>query len=367
MIFSFDRDALLKEISVAQEIISNKNASSILSNVLLIAENNTLIIKATETVTNFQTKIPVEVKEAGETTVFCDKFISILNKLPSGEIDFKQEDTKITIQAQTKKIHYELKSITSDKFPFFSFDEKHAFFDVPAGEFKEMISHTIISVSDDQTRFFMNGVFFDQKESKFILVATDGRRLSFIEKPIYKENLEFPHVIVPTKILNIILKRAPSEGNIKVAIEEKIIFFEFANYQFSSILIEGQFPNYNRVIPEKQEKYFEVDKTELQEALSRVGILVEQKSRRIFFELEPGALTVSAQEAEIGNAHEQIPCQYDGEKIILALNYAYVDEPLKVMDSQRIRFEFTERMKAITVRPEPAKEYFHIIMPMQAE
>jgi DNA polymerase-3 subunit beta len=367
MIFTFDRDALLKEISIAQEIIANKNALSILSNVFLQAENNTLIIKATETRTNFQTKLPVDVQEEGMTTVFCDKFISILSSLPQGEIEFRQEDITVTIKPKLKDAEFQLKSIASEKFPVFSFDSKHTFFEIPSAELKEMIAHTIFSISDDETRFFMNGVYFDQKEENFILVATDGRRLSYIEKPLYHEAVESLHVIVPPKILNIIMKRAPTEGSIKVAIEERTIFFEFGNYKFSSMLIEGQFPNYSRVIPEKQEKYFEVNKSDLQDALKRVGILVEQKSRRIYFELAPGVLTITAQETEIGNAREQIPCEYAGESISIALNYVYLDEPLRVINAERIRFEFTERMKAITMRPEPATDYFHIIMPMQTE
>jgi DNA polymerase-3 subunit beta len=367
MNFTFDKDAMLKEIAIAQEIISNKNALSILSNVLLIAEDNALTIKATETRTSFETKIPVEVKEEGTTTVFCDKFINILSSLPAGEIEFKKDESSVTITPSAKKAKFQLKSIASEKFPSVSFDEKKNFFEVPASEFKSMVSQTIFSVSDDETRYFMNGVFFDQNEEKLILVATDGRRLSYCEKVIFNNDVKIPHVIVPPKVLTIILKRAPNEGVIKVAIDDKMIYFEFGNYKFSSILIEGQFPNYARVIPEQQTRYFEVDKTELQEAVKRGGTFVEQKSRRIYFELSSGTLTISSREADMGNAQEQIPCQYDGEDASIALNYVYIDEPLKALDTPRVRFEFTEVVKAVTIRPEPAKDYFHIVMPMQTE
>jgi DNA polymerase-3 subunit beta len=368
MTFTFDRDALLKEIAVAQEIIANKNPLSILSNVLLIAENNALTIKATETRTNFQTKLPVEVKEEGSTTVFCDKFIGILNSLPQGEIEFAQDDITVTIKPASRSVKFQLKSIASDKYPDFSFEEARNFFEIPSADLKEMISHTIFSVSDDETRYFMNGVFFDQRDSKLILVATDGRRLSYAEKPFPQEGVEIPHVIVPPKILNIILKRAPNEGVIKLAVEERGIFFEFGNYKMSSMLIDGQFPNYQRVIPENQTFSFEVDKNELQEALKRVGIFTEQKARRIFFEVSQDSLAVSAQENEMGSAREQIPCVYSGEEdTTIALSYTYVDDPLKAIASEKVRFEFTEKMKAITMKPEPAKDFFHIIMPMQTE
>lgn len=366
MTFTFDRDAMLKEVAVAQEIIANKNPLSILSNVLLIAENNTLTIKATETRTSFQTKLPVEVQEEGTTTVFCDKFIGILTSLPQGEIEFKQDDITASIKPKAKNVDFHLKSIGSDKFPDISFDEAHEFFEIPAADLKEMIAHTVLSVSDDESRPFLNGVYFDQQDDKFILVSTDGRRLSYAEKTL-SGGRAFPHVIVPPKILNILLKRAPNEGVIKVAIEDKDIFFEFGSYQMSSMLIEGQFPKYQRVIPENQSFFFEVNKAELQDALKRVGVFVDQKVRRTYFQVSPGALTISSQENEVGSSREQIPCEYAGEDATIAMSYVYVDDPLKTMNAERVRFEFTETMKAITIKPEPAKDYFHIVMPMQTE
>ena len=157
------------------------------------------------------------------------------------------------------------------------------------------------------------------------------------------------------------------EGNIFISVLDKTIFFKFGNYDLSSVLIDGAFTNYQRVIPEKQEFYFEIDKKELSEALRRVALLVEQKSHRVYFEITPGTLIISSQESEIGTAKEEIPCRYEGEEVKIALNYLYIEEPLKVIDSERICIEFTERMHAITLRPEPAEDFFHIIMPMQME
>src|SRR5574344_1434430 len=117
MKFTFDKDAMVKEISIAQEIISTKNALSILSNVLFIAENGSLTIKATDIKMNFETCIPVDIQEEGTTTIFCDKLISILNSLPSGDIDFIKEDIKVIIKPSSKKVKFQLKSMASDNFP----------------------------------------------------------------------------------------------------------------------------------------------------------------------------------------------------------------------------------------------------------
>jgi DNA polymerase-3 subunit beta len=367
MKFTFDRDALLKEIAIAQEIIATKNAISILSNVLLDAHNGTLTIRATDIKVNFETKIPVDIQEAGSTTVFCDKFMSIISSLPQGEVEFEQNDIKITIRPSMKKAKFQLKSITSDKFPEFTAPTSVSFFDVPVKEFKEMVNQTVFSVSDDETRYFMNGVFMEKKDEKLQLIATDGRRLAYIAKEFGISIPEFKGIIIPPKILTIINRRASDEGPLSIGVGEKNIYFRFANYEFSSVLIEGQFPNYARVIPASQDYSFEVDTKELLEALKRVALLVEQKSRRIYMTVAPGTLTISSQETEIGTAKEEIPCKYDGAEITIALNYLYLEEPVKVIGSDRVRVDFTESMKAITVKAEPAKDFFHIVMPMQME
>jgi DNA polymerase-3 subunit beta len=367
MKFSFNRDALLKEIGIAQEIIATKNAISILSNVLLEADKGTLTIKATDIKVNFETRIPVDIQESGSTTVFCDKFMSIISSLPPGEIEFDQNDIMINIRSITKKAKFQLKSITSDKFPEFSSATNLSFFDIPAKEFKEMINQTIFSVSDDETRYFMNGVFMEKKEENLQFVATDGRRLAYISKNFGIALPDFKGVIIPPKILGIITKRASDEGPISIAVGDKNIFFRFGNYEFTSVLIEGQFPNYSRVIPESQSSFFEVNTKDLIEALKRVALLVEQKSRRIYMSVAPGSLTISSQETELGTAKEEIPCEYNGAELTIALNYVYLEEPVKVIGSERVKIEFTEAMKAITLKADPDKDFFHIIMPMQME
>lgn len=367
MKFTFDRDSMIKEISIAQEIIATKNAMSILSNILLIAENNSLTIKATDVKVNFETRIPVAIEEEGSTTIFCDKFMSILSSLPSGEVEFIHNDIKVTIKPISKKVKFDLKSMASDKFPEFSSTQNVPYFDVPADQFKEMINQTIFAISDDEARYFMNGVYFEKNGDNLNMVATDGRRLAFISKPICQGVADFPSVIVPQKILTAVLKRASSEGMISVAIVEKMIYIKFGSYHFSSVLLEGQFPNYTRVIPANQTSNFELDKKDMIDALKRVALLVDQKARRVYFELNPGKLVITSQESDIGIAKEEIPCRYDGESMTMAMNYLYIDEPIKVMETDRIKFEFTEAMRAVTLKPVPEADYFHIIMPMQME
>ena len=366
MKFTCERSVLLKEIAIANEIIASKNAISILSNIYLETEDGGLIIKATDMKVNFETKVPVDVVEPGSVTVYGDKFYGILNSVPDGEIEFEQKDSRINIKTSVKKARFQLKSIASDKFPEFSAEGKD-FFEMPIKNLKEMIQETIFAVSNDETRYYMNGIYFEKAENKFVMVATDGRRLAFINKAAESGPEDFPGIIIPPKILNVVMKRAGDEGMAAICVTDKMIFIQFGSYKLSSVLIEGQFPNYRRVIPETQTSSFIVNRVEMLDALKRVSLLVEQKSHRVYMGLSSGIVSIYCEENDIGTAREEIPCKYDGEELSIALNYRYLEEPFKVMSGEEIKVLFTDPNKTITIMPVPENDFFHIVMPMQQD
>ena len=366
MKFSCERSVLLKEIAIANEIIASKNAISILSNIYLEASGDHLTIKATDMKVHFETRVPVDVTEEGSVTVYGDKFFSILNSIPEGEMEFEQAESKINIKTKVKRARFQLKSIASDKYPEFSVASKDLL-ELPIKDFKDMIQETVFAISDDETRYFMNGVFFEKNEGKYSMVATDGRRLACISKPASTDSNDFAGVIIPPKILNIVVKRAGDEGMAGISVTDKTIFIQFGSYRLSSVLIEGRFPDYRRVIPESQIIHFAVNRLEMLDALRRVSLLVEQKSHRIYLGLAPGSVSIFCEENDIGNAREEIPCQYDGEELSIALNYRYLEEPLKVSSCEQISVHFTDPNKTITIKPVPEKDYFHIVMPMQQD
>ncbi|MDR1970643.1 MAG: DNA polymerase III subunit beta [Treponema sp.] len=366
MRFTCERSILLKEIAIAQEIISSKNVISIYSNIFLEADNDTLFIKATDTKVNFQTKVPVTVEESGSITVFGEKFLGILNSCPEGEVIFDQKETIITIKSSVKKANWQLKSIAAEKFPEFAVSTVESF-DLPIRDFKDMIEQTIFAVSDDETRYFMNGVFFEKAEDKIIMVATDGRRLAYIAKTADSAIKDFSGIIVPPKILNILAKRAGDEGPVSISVTDKTIFIKFGSYSLSSVLLEGQFPNYRRVIPENLGNSCSINRLDTLDALRRVSLLVEQKSRRVYLGLAPGSMAVYSEDSELGTAREEIPCKYDGPEVSIALNYHYLEEPFKAMDEEDIVIKFGDTTKAIIVQPVPERDLFHIIMPMQLD
>jgi DNA polymerase-3 subunit beta len=163
------------------------------------------------------------------------------------------------------------------------------------------------------------------------------------------------------------MKRAGDEGLISLSVTDKMIFIRFGSYHLSSVLFEGQFPNYRKVIPESQSFSFSLSRAELLDALRRVSLMVEQKSRRVYLGVKPGIMSVYSEESDIGTAKEDIPCKYDGAEVSIALNYRYIEEPCKAIEDEEISIRFTEQNKAITIVPVPEKDFFHIVMPMNLD
>jgi DNA polymerase-3 subunit beta len=369
MKFTCEKDALLKEISIAQEIVSKSgNSLSILSNVLLVAEDNTLYIKATDLKVSFETKIPVEVAAAGSVTVLCDKFLGILRTLPSGDVEFtEQENDTFVIKPLFKKIDIRLKTLPAEKFPEIPSSEGENFFEFSQKDMIEMIAQTSFAISHDITRYYMNGVYMENLDGKLVMVATDGRRLSYISKQPENALSDFSGIIIPDKVLNLVRKLASGEGTISLAINEKNAFFSFDNQKMSTSLIEGSFPNYQKVIPAEQSHRITINRQEISEALKRVSPLVDQKAKRIYVNLKSGTMTLSSEESEIGVAKEEIPCDYEGEEVTFALNCLYLTEPLREITDENVVMEYTEAGRAISLKSAEQRDYFHIIMPMQLE
>jgi DNA polymerase-3 subunit beta len=365
MKFICDKNVLIKEIVIAEEIISSRQSLSVLSNIYLEAADNSLLIKASDANVYFYTKVPVSVVERGNVLVKSDTLLGILNSVPDGEIEFENIDLKMVIKPAFKKVKFRLKTLYTDQFPEFESSNSGVNFEMTLDDFKSMIKQTIFSVSDDQTRYFMNGVFFEKQDNKFIMVATDGRRMAYAEKEMPDGVSDFEGIIIPDKILNLVLKHSSNEGNISISIKDNMIFINFGSLYFSSKLIEGQFPNYRRVIPENFLHKFVVNRKEILDAFKRVALLIEKKNKRVTFKLSNQSLSVITDETDTGMAEEEVECKYDGDETEIAFNYEYIEDPFKIMTEEEVCLYFSEPNKAVTVKPVPESYFFHVLMPMQ--
>ncbi|AEC01244.1 DNA polymerase III subunit beta [Parasphaerochaeta coccoides] len=365
MKFVCQKATIFKEISLALDFTSQRNSLSIVSNVLLETKENLLVIKATDQKVGFHSQIPVETLEEGSTTVFCDKFLGILRSLPETDILFEEKNEKLYIEPVAQKMDFQLRTIGSDKFPDLEEHSNVPFFTISQKDFLDMVNQTIFAISEDETRYYMSGVYLEYNTSSLIMVATDGRRLSYIERKIEETIPRFPSVIIPAKFLTLIRKMATGEGTFRLGVTENTIFASFGGQFIYSALINGKFPNYRRVIPESQSTSVITSVADILEAVKRVSLFVETKAKKIFLDIDQNGITVSSEENDLGIARETITADYSGEPCRISLNYGYIMSPLRVMEGEKTRISFTDTGKALTLSPEPERDYFHIIMPMQ--
>jgi DNA polymerase-3 subunit beta len=368
MKFSCEKKALVKEIAVAMDIIASKSIISILSNVYLEAEDTTLKIRATDVKVNLSTFLPVTVDESGSISIPASSFYKLITSLPDGHLIFEQADNKIKVTIEeNKSIKANLKTISSERYPEFPNSESINFFEISIKEFRDLAVQVKFSVSADQTRVPMTGVFFEKADGKLIMVATDGRRLSYSFKDIGAITEDFTGVIVPPKIIDIFLKRSGEEGNVAIGISDKMVFLKFGNYLFSSQLLEAKFPDYKRVIPEGHTKYFIFNRENVLIAIRR-SISTLDGVYRILLVLSENLLTVKVEENDqtSGDFEESLPCEYSGEEITFIMNPQYLLDPLNAITSENVKITFSEPGKTVVIKSEPESDYLHIAMPIQS-
>lgn len=364
MKFVCQRDIILKELSDASDFTAQKNTLTMLANVCLVLSNDNLTIKTTDQKMGYVSDITVSGQEGGSVAVICDKLLDIVKNLPQTDIIFEERDEKLVIKPENSSIEFKLRTQDSTAFPIIEVPQSSSFFKVSQKDFTDMINQVSFAVSDDESKFAMNGALLERGSASLIMVGTDGRRLSYINRQISNELPDFGNVTIPSKFLAIIRKHSVNEGDFEISVNAQSIYIKTGSCVIFSNLIKNEFPAYRRVIPESQTKSCIVNIKALEEAVKRVSLLVENKYKKIILEFNDNTLTISTEETDVGVGKEVIDCQYEGEMQKCAMNYTYLLNPLKVMEGSEAKISFTESSRPFTVTPEPEKDYLHVIMPM---
>ena len=313
---------------------------------------------------SYVSELTVDGLQDGSTTVVCDKFLNIIKNLPDSNIVFEDSEDKIKISPEGTSIEFKLRTIEASAFPSLVFGDESGYFRISQKDFTDMIGQVIFAVSDDESKYAMNGALLEKDGTGLIMVGTDGRRLSYINRQIGTEIPDFPKATIPSRFLNLIKKLSVGEGDFEINVGNNSISLRFGSCTISSSLIKNDFPAYRRVIPENQSKVCIVNINTFSDALKRVSLLVENKFKKIILEFNENKMTVYCDESDIGAGREEIECRYEGEPQRCAMNYTYLLSPLKVMDGEEARIEFSEPGRPFTLKSEPERDYLHVIMPM---
>ncbi len=357
-----EKSAIAGALNIVRRGCGTNNYQSVLSNVKVKGSETSVTFTTFDTKTTIRASFPADVSEPSEVLVPVAKFLDALKTLPSGELILEDKDGVFVIRPSTGKAKFKLKTMAADKFPEVALDLPGvAFFEFPGSEFGKMIEATAFAVSDDETRYFMNGCYLARESEGLVMAATDGRRLarSISEAP----TPEFKPVIMIPPFLAL-AKEFAGEGPIELAITDKFAAFRAGNVQAAGLLIEGQFPNYRKVIPESQKSSFVVNRQELLDAIKRAAAFTDARSGRIHIEIEPGSLKTRSEAGENGSSEDEIPCIYDGEPFVFALNFKYLLDVAERVSGSELRVEFSEPNRALSF---PDGRNLHVVMPMQLE
>ncbi|MDT4762453.1 DNA polymerase III subunit beta [Sphaerochaeta sp. PS] len=365
MKFVCSKDSILNEIIYSMDFTSQRNSLSVTSNVYLETFDDRLVIRATDQKVGFSTEIAVQTLEKGKTMVYCDKFLNILRSLPDSEIQFTAQSGVFAIKPVNQTIDFKLRTINAEEFPTMESIGDNSYFTVSQRSFSDMANQTIFAISEDETRYFLCGLYLERTATGMNMVGTDGRRLSIVQRKFDEDIPAFSPVIIPPKFFAVLKKLSTEEGSLNLCITENLIFAQIANRLFYSTLIKGQYPNYQRVIPESQNYCSIMRIQDMLDALRRVSLLIENKAKRIYLDISEAGVLLTSDENEVGEAKEIIPCKYEGPENKVALNFTYLINPLKAMEGEYFSINFSEPTKAMTIKAESERDYYHVIMPMQ--
>ena len=377
MKFSITKQDMLLGLQRVQNVVERKTQMPILANALLKTESSGLSISATDLEVGIQSILPGEVMEKGAITIKARSLLDIVRELPEGPIKFQtKENNRLEIVA--KKSLFNIVGLPAEDYPEipgFSSEDHEQFVRMNGTAVGSMLDKTLYAASTDEARYHLNGVFFEtvERDGKKMLrmVATDAHRLALVDNPdvLFEEKAWFPFkegVIVPRKGLNE-LRRLLSEGkeDFFISLRSKMMLIKRDNIFLSMRLIEGKYADYKRIIPPTCELPISVDREALLQALKRISLMSNDKSRSLTLSLVPGILTLSSQSPELGDAKEEISVDYQAEELKIGFNSRYLIDAVATMEGDAVLLELRGKQNPGVIRSSTGPNHINVVMPMR--
>jgi len=383
MRLSLNRNELWQGIDTVLDAVPSKPALPVLANILLVAENNTLELSATDLDLSIRTEVPATVEQKGRITVPARTFAEIAREWPEAELSLVVEEDHLRLSgnlgdAESGEGSYSLSGMTAEEFP--NMPTSLEGISVSLGDSEElsakllldMINKTSFAVSKDDTRPVLNGVLWHIDSEGMEMVATDGSRLACYRRSLgvlVRSDQEAGVIVPPQALVQVGRLLSGHDGAVEVTLGETQLLLSTGTTHLLSRLIEGPYVEYAQVIPKENDKNLRVEVDRLLPTVRRVSILSSSYTRQIRLKLDNSSIELSAASPEIGGeAHEQIPASFDGEKMEIGYNAQYLMEILRKMDTQTVRFELNNNMTAALLKPDQAeegKDYFCLLMPLR--
>lgn len=365
------RNQLLKALNKVQSVVERRGTIPILSNIRVDALPGSLKLTSTDMDISFEDTVEAEVSQQGATTVPAHTFFDIIRKLPeshSVRLIKKDDDSKLTIRSGSSR--FSLATLPVDDFPVVDESDLSHHFSIPAAELGNLIEKTRFAVSTEETRYYLNGIFMHSTEEQgtpvLRTVATDGHRLARLQTSQPDGASNIPGIIIPRKTIGELRKLIEdTDGEVNISLSETKIRFHCGEAVLLSKLIDGTFPDYERVIPANNDKVMEINCKELANAVDRVAVIATDKTRGIKLSLTNGKLTLMANSPEHGTASEELEVNYSADDIETGFNSRYLLDMLAQIDADTVQFVLAEATSPALVRDPSEVGAVYVIMPMR--
>jgi len=355
------KKSLLGIAQTVQSVVSAKNTLPILSNMLIDVHKDKLQIIATDLDIAMICTTKTDSNQEGSTTVSAKRFTDIIKELPEEDVVISTKKNN-TVTIDCLNAHFKVTSLPIEEFPKLPSYKNQEFITIEQEILKDMLNKTSFAISRDETRYILNGVLLEIKTDKITLVATDGRRMAYTERKVETKGQKPKKMIVPTKTINE-LNKTLSEGQTKIYFGENQTTFDLGDIVIISRLIEGEYPQYEQVIPKEQKGKLKVKRNELLAATKRASLLTNQDSQAIKLDIFKTKLVISKNTPDIGEAREEIDAQYNGDNLTIGFNPTYLIDALKNIDKEEIGFELTAQDKPGVIRQ--GNDFIYVVLPMQ--
>ncbi|MEE9316978.1 MAG: DNA polymerase III subunit beta, partial [Rhodospirillales bacterium] len=362
--------ALLKSLGHVQSVVERRNTIPILSNLKLDAGDGKLALNATDMDLDIVESVACEIAAGGATTAPAHTLYEIVRKLPEGSQVELDADGESQLVLSSGRSRFTLTCLPTDDFPVLSSGDMGHEFTLPVDEVTALIDKTRFAISTEETRYYLNGVYLHagEQDGTAVLraVATDGHRLARVDAPLPKGAKGMPGIIVPRKTVAELRKLVDeTTDDISIGLSESKIRFAFDDAVLTSKLIDGTFPDYQRVIPEGNDKQLEVDAKVLADAVDRVSAISSEKSRAVKLSLESGSLTLSASSPDEGNATEEVEVDYEGEALEIGFNAGYLLDITRQIEGSKARMLLADAASPTILSEADDAGTLYVLMPMR--
>ena len=365
MKFTITRDNLQQGLAAVGASIPTRTTLPVLSNILIEAGDEGVQMSGTDLDIAVTLRVPAEIEEPGAITVPAKKLQELARELP--EAPARITTTGERFELVCGKATFRLNGMPRDEFPTFPEVDFESSWTVSGEVITAMIERTSFAVSTEESRPILNGVLWQLTEREMRMVATNGHRLAKLSVPAEGAGVPNADLIVPPKALAQVQRLFDGGESIQVARSENHLGFRQDGTRVYTRLIEGPYPNYEQVIPKDNDRIAIIDKETLRRALRRMAVVASEQTHRVRLAFAGGALRLSVETPDLGEAHEEMEVDYSGEGLDIGFNANYLLEVLRFMPTDEVKVSFKAPERAATVEPtdEAAGEYLCLIMPLR--